>query len=309
MSKTAKHHERKDLPPHPVQAVIQDKRGDPWFRPNAIVRCLLDRDSNGLEQIAKLDASAEDHLQFAQLLGLPVADRRFDTIRATIPKQQPLPKKRRYYDPHPMQPVHEDAHGVLRFRRNEIVDSLLDRDSARGRIYPDFPAQTDGGLNWVAAQDFSREDQEQLAQLIGYSVSGYHELSYVSNKSAAQASKLAAQVIADQASVCPCASLHKGSIMTNDSIVPSSSGGASVLSRRSAKLLACRKWSSGTAGAVGHRVGFAVLRHKNVVKRYGVGYRTLLSVNPERWVERFLGNGTSWDQAFTEANAELGVQW
>lgn len=78
-----------------------------------------------------------------------------------------------------------------------------------------------------------------------------------------------------------------------------------ILSLGSAKLLACRNWSAGTAGAVGHRVGFALLRRKNVVKRYEVGYTTLVSVNPERWVERLLGNGTSWDQAFAEAFAEL----
>lgn len=82
-----------------------------------------------------------------------------------------------------------------------------------------------------------------------------------------------------------------------------------ILSLGSAKLLACKKWSAGTAGVVGHRVGFAVLRRKNVVKRYEVGYRTLVSLTPEHWVERFLGNGTSWEQAFAEAQAELGVPW
>ena len=82
-----------------------------------------------------------------------------------------------------------------------------------------------------------------------------------------------------------------------------------VLSHGSATLLACRKWCAGIAGVVGHRVGYAVLRRKNVVKRYEVGYRTLVSVSPERWVERFLGNGTSWDQAFAEAQDELEVQW
>jgi hypothetical protein len=69
----------------------------------------------------------------------------------------------------------------------------------------------------------------------------------------------------------------------------------------SAQLLASRKWCAGTAGVVGHRIGFAVMRRKNVVKRYKVGYYTLVSVNPARWVERMLGNGTSWDQALAEA--------
>lgn len=98
-------------------------------------------------------------------------------------------------DPHPMQPVVRDEHGVLRFRANAIVDALLERDSERGKIYPDFPARSDGGLNWIATQEFSQEDREQFAQLIGYSVSGYHELSYVSDESAAQASALAEQIM------------------------------------------------------------------------------------------------------------------
>jgi len=74
---------------------------------------------------------------------------------------------------------------------------------------------------------------------------------------------------------------------TSDSIEPAVSSPAGegtsngpVLSLGSAKLLACRKWSAGTAGVVGHRVGFAVLRRKSVVKRYEVGYRTLVSVTP-----------------------------
>jgi len=95
------------------------------------------------------------------------------------------------YDPHPMQPVIVDDHGTARFRGNAIVRAMLDRDTARGRVYPEFPARSDGGLNWIAEQNFTREDQEQFAQLIGYSISGYHELPYVTDESAAQASALA----------------------------------------------------------------------------------------------------------------------
>lgn len=73
------------------------------------------------------------------------------------------------------------------------------------------------------------------------------------------------------------------------------------LTKNVAMLKASRKWTSGTAGVVGHRRGYAALRHKNAVKRYEVGYRTLVSVSPERWVKRMLGNGTSWEQAFNDA--------
>jgi hypothetical protein len=77
---------------------------------------------------------------------------------------------------HPMQPVYEDEHGTLRFKPNAIVRFLLD----------DGP----NNLNRLALLPFSNEDREQLAQLIGYSVSGYSDLSYVSDESAEEAIKL-----------------------------------------------------------------------------------------------------------------------
>jgi hypothetical protein len=66
----------------------------------------------------------------------------------TMAKKRPPAK-------HPIQPMEKDEHGVLRFKRNKIVDFL-----ASGR------------LNELAAMDFPAEDWEQLAQLIGYSHSG-----------------------------------------------------------------------------------------------------------------------------------------
>jgi hypothetical protein len=66
---------------------------------------------------------------------------------------------------HPIQPMVTDAHGVIRFKENAIVRYLLDN----------------GGidLNKIALLPFSGEDREQFAQLIGYSVSGFGDLSYV----------------------------------------------------------------------------------------------------------------------------------
>jgi hypothetical protein len=180
---------KKDLPSHPTQPVIKDEHGTLRFRANEIVCRLFARDGSDLDRIAKLDASPEDHVQFAQLLGLAVDDPRFDTMRDVLPALG-APT-----DPHPMQPVHVDTHGTIRFRKNVIVEALVDRDEERGRVYPDFPARSDGGLNWVGMQDFAQEDEAQLAQLIGYSVSGYHELSYVSDESAAKASELAREIL------------------------------------------------------------------------------------------------------------------
>lgn len=66
----------------------------------------------------------------------------------------------------PDQPLKIDSIGVLRFRENAIVRYLLDN----------------GGLdlNHLTRQRFPQEDWDQFAQLIGYSLGGYEELSYVS---------------------------------------------------------------------------------------------------------------------------------
>lgn len=65
----------------------------------------------------------------------------------------------------PIQPLRKDDRGTLRFKPNEIVQYLLDNGPF--------------DLNHLACQQFSQEDREQFAQLIGYSLSGFGELSYV----------------------------------------------------------------------------------------------------------------------------------
>lgn len=67
----------------------------------------------------------------------------------------------------PMQPLEEDEHGILRFKKNAIVCFLLDNGPL--------------DMNIIAQKQFSQEDREQFAQLIGYSLSGFGELNYVSN--------------------------------------------------------------------------------------------------------------------------------
>lgn len=78
---------------------------------------------------------------------------------------------------HPIQPTETDEHGVLRFKPNAIVRYLLDNGSI--------------DLNDLAALDFSQDDREQFAQLIGYSISGYSELSYVSDDTCGAAAMMA----------------------------------------------------------------------------------------------------------------------
>jgi hypothetical protein len=78
---------------------------------------------------------------------------------------------------HPMQPLGLDAHDVIRFKGNAIVRAVY--EVAREHGY---------GLNEIAQGDFSDEDRQQFAQLLGYSLSGYAELTdYVSDEAYAAA--------------------------------------------------------------------------------------------------------------------------
>ena len=65
---------------------------------------------------------------------------------------------------HPMQPIGDDE-GVARFKPNAVIEWL--RDSRKI------------DLNEIAAQGFPDEDMQQFSQLIGYSISGYGDLSFV----------------------------------------------------------------------------------------------------------------------------------
>ena len=68
---------------------------------------------------------------------------------------------------HPIQPLALDEHGVLRFKLNKIVRYLLDHGSI--------------DMNKISVLPFPAEDREQLAQLIGYSLSGSGDLDYMSD--------------------------------------------------------------------------------------------------------------------------------
>lgn len=66
---------------------------------------------------------------------------------------------------HPVQPLITDSEGIVRFKENAIVRWLLDAGPF--------------DMNQIAATPFGIEDREQFAQLIGYSLSGFGDLSYV----------------------------------------------------------------------------------------------------------------------------------
>ena len=79
----------------------------------------------------------------------------------------------------PIQPLAHDAKGVLRFKANTIVQHLLD-------THPTCD------MNTLARMEFSDDDRQQFAQLIGYSLSGYSELqSYVTDEAYATAAQMA----------------------------------------------------------------------------------------------------------------------
>lgn len=85
---------------------------------------------------------------------------------------------------HPMQPIVIAPDNVIRFKPNKIIRWMLERGKD-GSVFD---------LNTIASQDFSDEDHMQLAQLIGYSVSGYGDLSYASRESVRTADALAAKL-------------------------------------------------------------------------------------------------------------------
>lgn len=96
--------------------------------------------------------------------------RDYTTPKAIHPKRRKRP---------PMQPVVTAEDGYVRFQANRAVVALLDAAGKHGL-----------DLNWLARQDdIPRSDYEQFAQLIGYSVTGFGELSYVSDAAYEKAEK------------------------------------------------------------------------------------------------------------------------
>jgi hypothetical protein len=82
---------------------------------------------------------------------------------------------------HPMQKIVIAADGVIRFTPNKIVEALLEK----------WP----GGLNDLAVRFHkSREDYEQLTMLIGYSVSGFGDLSTSSKERVRSADRVAKRI-------------------------------------------------------------------------------------------------------------------
>lgn len=89
---------------------------------------------------------------------------------------------------HPMQPIVIAKDGVIRFKENAILRWAVDTGKLDLNEIAVF-CQTNG---------ISDEDQMQLAQLIGYSVSGYGDLDYASEESVAAADAIAQTLLASK---------------------------------------------------------------------------------------------------------------
>lgn len=73
---------------------------------------------------------------------------------------------------YPMQQIVEDSHGVLRFEKNPIIDWLCTVKSDMNEI-----------AIFVQENNIEEKYWRQIAQLVGYSISGYGTLSYVDDES------------------------------------------------------------------------------------------------------------------------------
>ncbi len=69
---------------------------------------------------------------------------------------------------YPLQPIEKNEDGVLCFKANAIVKFLLEAGPFT--------------MNQLQCMPFDNVTREQFAQLIGYSVNGFSELSYISNE-------------------------------------------------------------------------------------------------------------------------------
>jgi hypothetical protein len=98
----------------------------------------------------------------------------------------------------PIQPLATDAQGVVRFKANKIVQHLLD-------THPTCD------MNALAVLDFTDDDRQQFAQLIGYSLSGYCSLTrYVDDASYYAAANVALTRYVDDASYYAAANVADG---------------------------------------------------------------------------------------------------
>jgi hypothetical protein len=87
------------------------------------------------------------------------------------------------------QPIKLYPNGVVRFKSNELVDALFEHGCKTGL-----------SMNELFDMNFTNEDRMQFAQLLGYSVFGYCDLSYVSEESAEYVTNKVEKIMKEKAS-------------------------------------------------------------------------------------------------------------
>lgn len=90
----------------------------------------------------------------------------------------------------PIQPIEKDDNGILRFKANAAVCALYEWAGPRGF-----------GLNELAVMDINKDDRQQFAQLLGYSLGGYVGLSYVDDDARNAAEKMSEGLSEDKARI------------------------------------------------------------------------------------------------------------
>ena len=94
---------------------------------------------------------------------------------------------------HPMQDLRWDG-DVIRFRANEIIKDAVESGAIN--------------LNDIACKQYSQADHMQLAQMIGYSVSGFGDLSYAHPDVVYEADRRAAVLVLNRRKNPPAKDHH-----------------------------------------------------------------------------------------------------
>lgn len=149
--------------PQPMQPVVKDDHGTVRFRDNAIIRTMVD----DLASLVATDGPRRGKLDFDKVAAMGAAAEDHAQF--------------------------EQLAGIRPGRTNAIIQYVIEHAGQMVATHPLHAGRLD--LNGLYTMRFPQEDREQFAQLMGYSISGYHELSYVSDLSAAEASHLAEKIL------------------------------------------------------------------------------------------------------------------
>lgn len=149
-------------PPSEVRALVV-QGSSPAAPPGEVERLRNERDFLVQEYERAVQCGPQGYLHCAQHLFNAIENVRID---AKIATEELAASRATAVEP--MQPLAYDENGTLRFRGNTLVRHLLDH----------------GGLdlNDLAMVECSTADREHFAQLIGYSLGGFGDLSYVSDE-------------------------------------------------------------------------------------------------------------------------------